>query len=82
MLSVSLWLSDSVRRSGISDGVATDGIDVVSDLFSACEQALKLLAAIKMAKMTANFFIRHPPFNEQYTFTVSESPARIGKNLH
>lgn len=81
MLSVSLWLSDSVRRSGISDGVATDGFDVVSDLFSACEQALKLLAAIKMAKMTANFFIRHPPFNEQYTVTVSESPARKNKTF-
>lgn len=82
MYSVSVQLSDSVRRSGISDGVATDGFDVVSDLFSACEQALKLLAAIKMAKMTTNFFIRHPPFNEQYSRVVLECPARIGKILH
>ena len=55
MFSVSLWLSDSVRCSGISDGVATDGIEVVSDLFSACEQALKLLAAIKMAICLSDF---------------------------
>ena len=57
-------------------------MEVVSVMIPACEQALRLLAAIKMAKMTANFFIRHPPFNEQYTVTVLESPARIGKILH
>ena len=55
-----------------------DVMEVVSVMISACEQALKLLAAIKMAKMTANFFIRHPPFNEQYIFPVLRSPDRIG----
>ena len=28
-----------------------------------------------------NFFIRHPPFNEQYTVTVSEIPARKNKTF-